>query len=136
MGRESVSGELVAFEGVLPKRPLSGNWAHTGRLQLGLGGTLTERWELGGIVALSDVSAPEGKPEWHVSVTDRGGIADALVMAQVRRDFGMVDAQEDNHGKGKARHLWLVVPERDRRPDCHCVNEAPPNVEGEREWRP
>lgn len=122
-----------------PKTPRHGDWRFVSEMQMPDGCGPAMRWlHPTGILVLSavDVAEPENKPEWHVSVSFRNGVATAEVMAQVRRDFEMQAAQEDNHGNGVVRHLWLAVADVDRREDCHCVNEVAPTVDGEREWRP
>lgn len=51
----------------------------------------------------------------------------------VRRDFDMGGAEEDNHGAGKARHLWLACDrEGDREPECPCKQDEDVLVEGDR----
>lgn len=56
----------------------------------------------------------------HVSVSQAGGamVPDSELL-RVRRDFGMLDAEEDNHHPGRARHL--MMPDDPRyRVSCEC----------------
>lgn len=118
-----------------PKKPASGPWRFLRVLTIGPF-TATAYVTLDGNAVLSAVEAPDGKPEYHVSVSRAGAVASDELVSQVRRDFGMEEAQEDNHGPGVVRHLWLAVEPVDRKPDCHCVNEAPAGEDGPRVWRP
>lgn len=94
-----------------------------------------------GVGVLSAVEIVQGEDgrvtrEWHVSVSMlNGSVADNLVMAMVRRDFGMEDAFEDNHQPGVVRNLWLCVDPSDRRPQCECVDKERPHEHGPRVWR-
>lgn len=81
------------------------------------------------ISSLTYAKAPRGPDvilQWHVSVSRsiRSGPTaptdeDLLL---VRRAFGMVDAEEDNHHPGNARHLWLPVNPA-RRVGCECKDD-------------
>jgi hypothetical protein len=53
----------------------------------------------------------------------------------VREAFQMDGADEDNHGHGLVRHLWLAVGARVEDP-CACKQDEPTTVDGPREWRP
>ena len=78
--------------------------------------------------ALSDMQLP-GQPDgttgptFHVSVSQRGGslVSDAD-LKRVRRDFGMLEAEEDNHHPGRARHLMLPADPR-HRVACECKTD-------------
>jgi len=79
-------------------------------------------------------------PSYHVScvIIDRTGPCRACSdeeLASVREAFQMDGADEDNHGKGLARHLWLRVGARVEDP-CPCKQDEPTTVDGPREWRP
>lgn len=83
-------------------------------------------WRLGGILAISSwqmSNAPDGSgeviPQWLISVSDSGHRPSDRVVAKVRADFGMEDADVDNHHPGVAMHLWMPV-EKSRRKACHC----------------
>lgn len=52
-------------------------------------------------------------------------------MELVRAAFELGGAEEDNHGKGIARHLWAVVG-RDREPKCPCKQDQDAIAEGPR----
>lgn len=83
-------------------------------------------WRLGGILAISSwqmSKAPDGSgdviPQWLISVSDSGHRPSDRVVAKVRADFGMDDADVDNHHPGVAMHLWMPI-EKSRRKACHC----------------
>ena len=122
-----------------PRAPILGEWQEITERVAALPNRNTRVFRHpSGILALSDTVVPDEseKPEYHVSVSFRGGVAGAEVMAYARHAFRLEDAQEDNHGPGVARHLWMACEEADRKPDCHCVNEVAPTIDGERVWRP
>lgn len=91
--------------------------------------------------------------EWHVSVSLASPViggsarrAPRSVVRKVRRDFGLEQAEEDNHvPHGFVRNLWLTC-DPDHRGECECVDEGPPIVEpfgepggdegDDYEWRP
>ncbi len=62
-------------------------------------------------------------PQWHVSVADRTTEeplrASANQIALARCAFGMLEAEEDNHHPGNARHFWMPVDPNER-VDCEC----------------
>lgn len=74
-------------------------------------------------------------PHWHVSASYRATkparACTDQEMEVVRRDFAMGGAEEDNHGPGVARHLWLACDE-DREPECPCKHDEDRLVEGPR----
>lgn len=45
-------------------------------------------------------------------------------MERVRADFSMGGAEEDNHGPGIVRHLWLECG-KSRQSDCACKTDEP-----------
>jgi hypothetical protein len=73
--------------------------------------------------ALENAEAPDGRgdaiPQWHVSISKRHEPPTLKVARDVLRDFGMLDAEEDNHHPGHARHFFLPV-DPSRRVDCEC----------------
>lgn len=93
--------------------------------------------------ALSSVDVAEDTesglllPHWHVSVVARRSpgfepsTATDEEVERVRAAFGLGGAEEDNHGSGVARHLWLVCG-RSRQPDCPCKQDEDRIVEGDR----
>jgi len=52
-------------------------------------------------------------------------------MERVRQAFGLAGAEEDNHGPGIARHLWIVCG-REKEPPCPCKQDEQRTVEGPR----
>jgi hypothetical protein len=84
-------------------------------------------WQRGSLCVISALDLaeyPDGDgagPQWHVSTTGDHGhrrVTDAELL-HVRRAFGMLDAEEDNHHPGAARHLFLVCDPA-RRVSCEC----------------
>ena len=69
-----------------------------------------EAWRFGRAFVVSSVD----EHEFHVSISDttpRGKVRDDVV-ADVRRAFDMMAAEEDNTrslSRGRVRHLWLAV---------------------------
>jgi hypothetical protein len=108
-----------------PKRPLRGGWARRADFVHGVG--RAEVYERKGLRVLSSRSLMEAPDEskdlldtWLVSVSRRGSSMPAdRDLERVRRDFGMTQAEEDNHESGNARKLFLVVDPA-RRVDCEC----------------
>lgn len=75
---------------------------------------------------ISDLVDVDGEQQWHVSLV----VAHArrrptnAELRLVRLAFGMVDAEEDNHEPGRARHLWLIVDPTRRRACEYKVDEV------------
>lgn len=62
-------------------------------------------------------------PTWHVSLGIAGGArASDAQLLHVRRAFGMLDAEEDNHHPGRARHLMMPVDPQ-HRVACECKTD-------------
>lgn len=75
-------------------------------------------------------------PHFHVSAIHRSGMGGQRACTDqelelVRAAFGMGAAEEDNHGPGIARHLWILVG-ADREPACPCKAAEVRTVEGPR----
>lgn len=74
-------------------------------------------------------------PHYHVSATHRAGQVPRICtdeeMERVREAFGLARAEEDNHGEGIARHLWILCG-REREPECPCKKDEQRVVEGDR----
>ncbi len=124
---------------IAPKRPRDiRRWQLHGRRQLPDIGSVVLLWRCDGIQVLSAVESPEGFPEFHVSVTVLTGLeypekrcATDQELELVRAAFEMGGAEEDNHGKGIARHLWLKVGSH-RQDACACKQDEERTVEGDR----
>ena len=124
-----------------PKTPPCGAWKLAGRVQAGV---VYDNHETG-IRVVSSVDSVERNPpgsglhtpHFHVSATKWVAPFQAPIictdqdMEPTRRDFGMGGAEEDNHGKGAARHLWLECS-RDVEPECPCKQDEERTVEGQR----
>jgi hypothetical protein len=103
----------------------SGMWACQGLAGDGQGGFIGIGWlHAAGLFVISALDTTDNGPEWHVSVTMRGGRCDDEAIALVRRDFDLVEAEEDNHLAGQARHLWLPVNPDARAAHCKCKEEG------------
>ena len=126
-----------------PLRPNGGGWRFLRRRTIE--GGMQEAWGSSslGVLVLSAVDIvdqnPPGAgivaPHYHVSATHRAGAAPRACtdeeMERVRAAFGMGGAEEDNHGRGIARHLWLLCG-RDREPECPCKQDEDRTVDGPR----
>lgn len=99
-----------------PKRPRAGSGWHA----IPVPPTLppgSEAWARKRLVALSSLAgmhAPDGSeevlPTWLVSLSRAGAAMPTdQDLRLARRDFGMRQAEEDNHQDGRARMLFLVV---------------------------
>ncbi len=102
-----------------PARPAAGsgfvlNLRATGRVQA-MTGTATMVWVGHGLAVISDAINAEYQrlacPHNHISVSVPGESRRAtdVEMEVVREAFDMVDAEEDNHSPGVARHLFLPL---------------------------
>lgn len=106
------------------REPKGSGWIYHGPIALPMGRGY--RWTRGGIYVLSslvDADLPDGSGEkglqWHVSISFLGRRPKAKHVAIAREAFQMVEAEEDNHHPGVARHLFLVV-DPSKRVDCEC----------------
>jgi hypothetical protein len=94
-------------------------------------------WSFGPIRVISTLTMaelPDGSkeigPQWHISITDKGRRPSPKQVRRALRAFDMVDAEEDNHHPGYARHFWLPV-DLARRVDCECKAEEVTIVEAD-----
>lgn len=94
-----------------------------------------QAWQRGKVRVISSIElaeAPDGTgdviEQWHVSITRGGKLPRERDVDVTLRDFGIVDAEEDNHHPGYARHFWLPV-EPSRRVDCECKEDEEVIVE-------
>lgn len=113
------------------KVPQESHWLaiETGQLPVGsrYGVLSASAWQRGPLRVISTVDVaeyPDGKgtgPQWHLSVAIAGmeRRPSAVEMKLVRRAFEMLDAEEDNHEPGNARHLFLPI-DKAHRVDCEC----------------
>jgi hypothetical protein len=87
-------------------------------------------WQQGPVRVISSIDFakyPRGEafgPQWHVSAAIEGGLRrpSAVEMLRVRRAFNMLEAEEDNHEPGNARHLFLVCDPA-LRVACECKED-------------
>jgi hypothetical protein len=76
-------------------------------------------------------------PHFHVSVTFSCALTGVRRAATdqevelVRAAFGLAGAEEDNHGPGIARHLWIACG-REKEPACPCKQDEQRIGEGDR----
>lgn len=96
-----------------PKTPPITRWKYVG--QFDLPGEINRAWSAGKLGVLSGFGDMEYRgvvvPHFHISVSvpsEKRRPSDDE-MAQVRSDFDMEDAEEDNHSPGVARHLFRPV---------------------------
>lgn len=77
-------------------------------------------------------------PEYHLSISYRGGRCDKNQAKFVLEAFGLEDATEDNHVPGgKVRNYWRPVADKFSGIVCPCQDEEPAIVEdkGDFIWR-
>lgn len=120
-----------------PKGTAAAGWTLQGIVLIAPHSTARSYAHVSGLTVLSAVEAPEGVPEYHVSVcawvmsTRQKRVPTDEEIEQVRAAFSMGGAEEDNHGPGCVRHLWLRV-DRDRQDPCPCKQDEERIVEGDR----
>lgn len=76
-------------------------------------------------------------PEYHLSISLRGGRCDSKAAKYVLKTFGLEDATEDNHvPHGKVRNFWRPVADKFSGIECKC-KEEPAMIEdkGDFVWR-
>lgn len=126
-----------------PLRPKVPGWIPAGRVDLPHGGW-AEHWihrgmrlSLFSAVDVVDVEPAKAviAPHYHVSVVNLRTAIPASCsdeeMERVREAFDLAGAEEDNHGPGKARHLWILCG-RTREPQCPCKQDEERTVDGTR----
>lgn len=126
-----------------PKRPLDRTrWRLYDHIRVHLGFP-AERWvSVHGHVAITAVETPEDVgqpplgPEYHVSISFRGGRVSADEVPALLKDWGMEGADEDNHVQGIARHFWKPVAEKYHGYVCVCKRAEHAITEGDYVWRP
>lgn len=107
-------------------RPTRGNWTELPYPLTFTQAIARSAWKSGSIRVLSELiiaELPDGSglagPQWLVSVSANQARPTDVVMKRVRRDFGIRDAEEDNHTPGFSRALFLCVDPAQRRL-CEC----------------
>lgn len=114
------------------RKPVGLGWFDIGEIGWG-GGSATAYGHIETdtqvLSALEDATLPRsGKvgPQWHISIVDRTSREPARpsdVQLQLARcAFGMLEAEEDNHHPGNARHFWMPVDPSER-VDCECKTD-------------
>lgn len=117
---------IVNFE---PLKPLDGNWTATPAPKQE--GVLYQ--SAMGLRVISAVHLIDGKPEYHISISDNGARCPASIVPVILRQFGATDFIEDNHSPLKIiRSFWKKITEPQR--DCECSDEKP-EVDGDFVWR-
>lgn len=127
---------------IQPKRPTSLDWRFLDRIRVHLGFP-AERWvsRFGhvGVTAVETPDDPGGVnlgPEYHVSISYRGGRVPADEVPELLRVWDMEGADEDNHVGGIARHFWKVVAAQYAGYVCPCKEDEHAITEGDYVWRP
>ncbi len=126
---------------IKPKTPKGGFWQFDQPWQvLGYPG---ERWfSVRGHIVITavEVAATEEielGPEYHVSVSFRGGRMPAASIPWFLKEWDMEGADEDNHVPNAiARHFWKPVAEKYHGYVCPCKENEHAIVEGDYIWRP
>lgn len=126
----------TSTETITSRRPTGDGWTFMGFLRPPPVYELVTAWShRTGINVVSSVPRTEAGPEWHISVTFRGGRASREQVRAALAAFDMRDAEEDNHvPHGKARNFWLPVNRDARGKHCKCKDESPLFTEGEYQW--
>ena len=134
----NLEGEVI----LQPKRPSSPDWRFYDRIRVHMGFP-AERWvSRFGHIAITAVETPEDEgreslgPEYHVSISFRGGRVSADEVPMLLRIFDMEGADEDNHVAGIARHFWKVVAAKYAGYVCPCKETEHAITEGDYVWRP
>ena len=129
---------------VSPKRPDNDSWIYQGRtspnVTLGYEGHAWRHREQGlFVISAVEVAEQERGPDYHVSISRRGGRCSRAQAKMVLRHFDMLDAEEDNHVPyGYVRNFFLPVNANLVGKECPCKADEPAIVEdkGEFTWRP
>lgn len=126
--------ERLTRDGIGPKRPPKYRWTihdtdfrgpNGEEIPSIVAGVACFRGRVMVISTLDLAELPDGSgmgPQWHVSVSFGANGTRRLTddeLKPVLRDFGMTEAEEDNHEPGRARHFWLPV-DPEHRVDCEC----------------
>ena len=85
-----------------------------------------------------DPGSPDIGPEYHLSISYRGGRIPSEGAQWVLAQFGLEDAKEDNHTPGGwVRHFWRPVADHLSGYECPCVDDEPAIREdrGDFVWR-
>lgn len=130
-----------------PKRPLIGRWQQQQKPPAWISmGYEAESWlhPETGIFVISAVEVAHEKdgstkgPEYHLSISCRGGRCDTNDAEEVLRMFDMIGAEEDNHAPhGIVRNFWRPVAENLIGSECVCKADEPAIKEnkGDYIWR-
>lgn len=126
--------ERLARDGIGPKRPPKYRWSirdvdfkgpNGEDIPSIVAGVACFRGRVLVISTLDLAALPDGSgmgPQWHVSISFGPNATRRLTSDELKpvlRDFGMTEAEEDNHEPGRARHFWLPVDPA-HRVDCEC----------------
>lgn len=128
---------------IKPKEPKGYGWIRAMRLPrettMGYEGYQWV-WPEKGFTVFSalEVVKPEIGPEYHLSISKNGGRCSRNEARFITKQFGMQDAEEDNHVPGGfVRNFWLPVNENLIGVECPCKAVEPVMREnkGDFEWR-
>lgn len=132
---------------IKPKRPTGAGWQRLAdpskQVTLGYAGEAYCHPESGLFVITAVEVADDGDgiekgPEYHVSVSRDGQRCSGSDALWVQAEFGMLDAEEDNHvPNGRVRNFWRPVADRLIGLECPCKAGEPTMKEdkGDYIWR-
>jgi hypothetical protein len=128
-----VSARHLRARALKPITPSGLGWLSLGEVT-GLNGSTAFAWVHFGthtqVLSALDIAAQPRSgtpgPQWHISVVDRSTEepfrASSEQIRLARCAFGMLEAEEDNHHPGNARHFWLPIDPSER-VECECKTD-------------
>ena len=122
---------------IKPKEPISSAWKkYDARLKTRYPhqGWIHPVYKIA-VISAVEVPDPSIGPEYHLSVSRMGKRCTASQGEFAKKQFGMVDANEDNHS-GILRSYWMPVAEDKRGVNCECEKHEAAVVDGDFTWRP
>lgn len=126
-------GPIDDFRGIFVyPQPKSGTWTLRGWDETSKG----FRWENAmNVIAISSIHEIDGKPQYHVSFSDRGVRIAQGWMEALLKQWQIEDFEEDNHvPNGQVRNYWK--PFDPELKECQCKQtEVPHEEEGGYVWR-
>jgi hypothetical protein len=133
---------------IQPKTPLFDGWIELPLppqfVTMGYDGEVFQHPETGmSVISAVEVAevepgSEELGPEYHISISKRGQRCTSEEANWVLQQFGLEDAEEDNHvPSGKVRNFWRHVADRLSGYQCPCKDNEPAMREdkGDYVWR-